>query len=73
MVSGLDEFIGQLPTAALPERVARRASDIAEADSRVEFVNPATLNASFSPDGREIEVEMQVKTEEGVENLIFNV
>jgi hypothetical protein len=73
MVLGLDEFIGRRPTAALPERVARRASDIAEADPRVEFVNRSALEASFSPDARQIDLKMQVKTEDGVQELIFNV
>lgn len=73
MILGLDQYVGQPPSGNLEEKVAATARAIAEADVRVASVRTGLTEVDFSSDRQEITINMTVVTDDGEQNLVFDV
>lgn len=73
MVISLSKYLGQAPTGNLPEKVAGTARRVAEVDDRVRFVDSSKTEVSFSTDRQEITLKIFVQTDDGEQELIFDV
>jgi hypothetical protein len=73
MALNLEQYIGQPPTNLLKQKVATTATKVALADTRVRGVDRDSTKVSFDDTLDEITVQMKVFTEDGEQELVFNV
>jgi hypothetical protein len=73
MIISLNKYLGQPPSGNLAEKVAGTAERVAEVDNRIKFVDSSKTEVSFSSDREEITLKITAKTDNGEQNLIFDV
>jgi hypothetical protein len=73
MVISLTKYLGQPPSGNLQEKVAGTAKRVAETDDRVDFVDSRKTEVSFDSARQEITLKITVQTEEGLQDLIFDI
>jgi len=73
MVLNLEQFLGQPPSGNLEAKVADVASRVAVADVRVNSVVEDSIDVQFNETRDELTVKLAVRTDDGEQNLIFDV
>lgn len=73
MIISLSKYLGQPPSGNLKEKIAGTAKRVAETDDRVDFVDSRKTEISFNSNRQEMTLKVTVQTEEGIEDLIFDI
>jgi hypothetical protein len=73
MIINLDRFIGAPPDSNLETKVASVAESVALADTRIQRVNSEKTEVTFNSRREELSVRIVALTEEGQQELVFNV
>lgn len=73
MAISLGEYVGHPPTGNLEAKIVGRAKRVAEADDRVSSVRDDLTEVSFGPKRESISLKIDVITEDGQQDLVFNI
>lgn len=73
MIFQLDQYRGSPPTENTREKVASDVIQLMELDTRVDSVITSRLSVTFSDDNKSIEINAPARTNDGVQDLVFNI